>query len=75
MDEEDRADRARSALARDNDRLLSRLALAALLLGLLLFSGSVAMNVLRQGPTTFAPFGGMLLIAGWVAFAVDRLRR
>lgn len=62
------------ALARGNDRLLSRLALAALLLGLLLFSGSVAMNVLLQWPTTLAPLGGMLLIAGWIAYAIDRLR-
>src|SRR4249919_1525897 len=46
---------ALAALARDNDRLLPRLALAALLLGLLLFSGSVAMNVLMQWPTTLAP--------------------
>ena len=65
---------ALAALAHGGHRLVSRLALAALLLGLLLFSGSVAMNILLQWPTTLAPLGGMLLIAGWVAYAIDRLR-
>ena len=65
---------ALAALARDAERMLARIALIALLLGLLLFSGSVAMNVLLQWPTTLAPLGGMLLIAGWIAYAVDRLR-
>ena len=65
---------ALAGLARGSERLLSRLALAALLLGLLLFSGSVAMKVLLQWPATLAPPGGMLLIAGWVAYAIDRLR-
>jgi uncharacterized membrane protein YgdD (TMEM256/DUF423 family) len=45
-----------------------------LLLGLLLFSGSVATNILLQWPTTLAPLGGMLLVAGWIAYAIDRLR-
>ena len=66
---------ALAALARGNDRMLARLALAALLLGLLLFSGSVAMNVLLQWPTTLAPLGGMLLVAGWIAYAIASLRR
>jgi uncharacterized membrane protein YgdD (TMEM256/DUF423 family) len=65
---------ALAALARDAERMPARIALMALLLGLLLFSGSVAMNVLLQWPTTFAPFGGMLLVAGWVTYAIDRLR-
>ena len=65
---------ALAALARDAERLLARIALTSLLLGLLLFSMSVAMGVLLQWPTTLAPLGGMLLIAGWIAYAVDRLR-
>ena len=65
---------ALAALARDAERMLARIALAALLLGLLLFSASVAMSVLLQWPSTLAPLGGMLLIAGWIAYAVDRLR-
>ena len=66
---------ALAALAACARRTLARVALTMLLLGLLLFSGSVAANVLLQWPTTFAPLGGMLMIAGWVAYAVDRLRR
>jgi uncharacterized membrane protein YgdD (TMEM256/DUF423 family) len=66
---------ALAALAARARRTLARVALTMLLLGLLLFSGSVTANVLLQWPTTFAPLGGMLMIAGWVAYAVDRLRR
>ena len=66
---------ALAALALDADRVLARIALVALSLGLLLFSGSVAMNVLVHWPTTLAPLGGMLLISGWIAYAADRLRR
>ena len=66
---------ALAALARDAGRRLARIALGALLLGVLLFSGSLAMNVLLQWSTTLAPLGGILLIAGWIAYAIDCLRR
>jgi len=53
----------------------TRLALAMLYAGMLLFAGSLVLNVLAQWPTTLAPFGGILLIAGWLLYAVDALRR
>jgi uncharacterized membrane protein YgdD (TMEM256/DUF423 family) len=65
---------ALAALASDAERTLTRIALTALLLGLLTFSGSVAMSALLQWPATLAPLGGMLLIAGWIVYAIDRLR-
>lgn len=54
----------------------SRLALVGkltLLLGVLLFSGSLVAAVFLQAPTTLAPAGGMLLIAGWAILAIDFL--
>lgn len=56
-------------------RRLGRVALFALLLGMLLFCGSLAGNVLFGWTTAAAPFGGMLLIVGWLLLAVDFLRR
>ena len=54
-------------------RLLSALlALAMLLAGTLLFSGSLVGAVFAGLPTTLAPFGGGLLIAGWLLHATDR---
>ena len=52
-----------------------RMALYVLLLGVLLFSGSVAGGVLMGWPTTLAPAGGMAMIAGWLLFALASLRR
>lgn len=46
----------------------------ALQLGVLLFCGSLVGSVLLGWPATFAPAGGMLLIAGWVAWAIAALR-
>ena len=54
---------------------LGRVALALLYMGMLLFSGSLVFNVLAQWPTTLAPFGGTLLIAGWLVYAAEALRR
>ncbi|MFD0740357.1 DUF423 domain-containing protein [Lysobacter koreensis] len=54
---------------------MERIALLALLAGALLFSGSLVSNVLAQWPTTLAPTGGLLLIGGWVLWAVAALRR
>lgn len=63
------------ALAPTATRLLTRLALTMLYAGLLLFSGSLVFNALAQWPTTLAPLGGSLLIAGWLLYAVDAMRR
>lgn len=52
-----------------------RCALYVLLLGTLLFSGSLVGNVLMQWPTTLAPAGGMTLMGGWVLLALSALRR
>lgn len=61
-------------LAPSASRRLGRYALMALYAGVLMFCGSLVFNVLAQWPTTLAPVGGMLLIAGWLAFAVDLAR-
>lgn len=66
---------ALAALAPRATRLLGRVALAFLCLGVLLFSGSLAANVVAQWPTTLAPAGGSLLIAGWLLYAIDAARR
>jgi uncharacterized membrane protein YgdD (TMEM256/DUF423 family) len=66
---------ALAALAPSTTRTLGQLALLALLLGLLLFSGSLTASVLAQWPTTLAPMGGVLMIGGWLALAVDFIRR
>ncbi len=66
---------ALAALGRSSERLLARVALALLLLGTLLFSGSLAGNALAQWPTRLAPVGGTTLMLGWVLYALDALRR
>ncbi len=66
---------ALAALAPSTTRVLGQLALLALLLGLLLFSGSLAASVLARWPTTLAPMGGLLMIGGWLSLAVDFIRR
>ncbi|MDQ3288458.1 MAG: DUF423 domain-containing protein [Pseudomonadota bacterium] len=55
-------------------RRLARCAVLALAAGVLLFSGSLVMNVISQWPTTLAPAGGMLLIGGWLLWAADAVR-
>lgn len=52
-----------------------RAALYVLLLGVLLFSGSLAGGVLAGWSTRLAPAGGMALMAGWLLLAVAALRR
>lgn len=52
-----------------------RLALATLLVGVLLFSGSLTAGAIAHRPTTLAPVGGTLLMAGWLLLAIDCLRR
>ncbi len=54
---------------------VGRTALYVLLLGVLLFSGSVAGGALGLWPTSLAPAGGMALMAGWVLLALSALKR
>lgn len=65
---------ALASLAVATRRGLGRIALVALLAGTLLFAGSLAGAVLAGWPTRFAPAGGVLLMAGWLLLALDRLR-
>lgn len=51
------------------------LALVGLLLGTLLFAGSLAGGALLGWPTRLAPFGGTLLMASWLLLAIDAVRR
>lgn len=66
---------ALAALARGARRTLTAVALLSLLLGTLLFSGALVSRYLLQGPSMFAPWGGMLTILGWALYAIDALRR
>jgi len=54
---------------------LAATALGMLWLGVLLFCGSLAGNVLAHWPTRFAPAGGMLMIGGWLVYSIHLLRR
>jgi uncharacterized membrane protein YgdD (TMEM256/DUF423 family) len=56
-------------------RTLARIALVAMLLGVLCFSGSLAAAHFLGTPTSLAPFGGSLMILAWLVFAIDALRR
>jgi uncharacterized membrane protein YgdD (TMEM256/DUF423 family) len=56
-------------------RRLRVLALAGLLLGTLLFAGSLAGGALLGWPTRLAPLGGSVLILSWLLLAVDAVRR
>ena len=53
---------------------LARWSCRALLLGTLLFSGSLAGAALWHTPTALAPMGGTLLMLGWLLYAVASLR-
>lgn len=66
---------ALAALTPHARRQLGRIALAALLLGTLLFSGSLAAAVFFDTPTRLAPLGGSLMILAWLLYAADALRR
>ncbi|MFT3762586.1 MAG: DUF423 domain-containing protein [Pseudoxanthomonas sp.] len=66
---------ALAALAPATARRLGKLALGLLLLGVLLFSGSLALNALAGTGTRLAPVGGTVLILGWLLWAVDAVRR
>lgn len=66
---------ALAALPRQTPRRIGTIALAALLLGTLLFSGSLVGAHVWSLPTRLAPAGGMLMIGGWLLYALDAFRR
>lgn len=66
---------ALAALAAGTTRSLGRAGLSLLLLGTLLFSGSLVLGGLVQASTRFAPVGGLCLILGWLLWALDAMRR
>lgn len=57
------------------ERTLAKLALCVLLVGTLLFSGSLVGGALWHWSTRLAPAGGIAMMAGWVLFAVNAMRR
>jgi uncharacterized membrane protein YgdD (TMEM256/DUF423 family) len=66
---------ALAALGRGAAGAVSLPALWLLLAGTLLFSGSLACGHFCSTSTRLAPFGGTLLIVGWLAYAVAALAR
>lgn len=66
---------ALAALAPGTTRRMGKAALCLLLLGTLLFAGSLAAAVFAGLSTLLAPAGGMALMLGWVVWAVDAVRR
>ncbi|CAP52574.1 DUF423 domain-containing protein [Xanthomonas campestris pv. campestris] len=56
-------------------RALGRIGLYLLLLGTLLFAGSLVGGALLHWPTSLAPIGGVSLMLGWVVLAIGALRR
>ncbi|RZA37171.1 MAG: DUF423 domain-containing protein [Lysobacteraceae bacterium] len=66
---------ALAALAAGTARSLGKAGLYLLLIGTLLFSGSLALGALVQLSTKLAPMGGICLILGWLLWALDSIRR
>jgi uncharacterized membrane protein YgdD (TMEM256/DUF423 family) len=66
---------ALAALGRGTHRRLGRAGLFLLLLGTLLFSGSLVLNTLANVSSALAPVGGVAMIVGWLVWALDSLRR
>ncbi|MEO6519866.1 MAG: DUF423 domain-containing protein [Pseudoxanthomonas sp.] len=66
---------ALAALSAGTSRSLGRAGLYLLLLGTLLFSGSLALSALAQLGPKLAPVGGICLMLGWLLWAMDALRR
>ncbi|WP_372165547.1 DUF423 domain-containing protein [Xanthomonas euvesicatoria] len=64
-----------TVLGATETRALGRVGLYLLLLGTLLFAGSLVGGALLQRPTTLAPVGGVGLMLGWVVLAIGALRR
>jgi uncharacterized membrane protein YgdD (TMEM256/DUF423 family) len=65
---------ALAALAPRTTRRLGLLALAALLAGTLVFVASLVSARVLGVPTMAAPWGGGLMIGGWLLLACDYLR-
>ncbi|NOT89379.1 MAG: DUF423 domain-containing protein [Lysobacter sp.] len=66
---------ALAALSRQTPHRLGMAALSVLVIGVLLFSGSLVAAHFFAAPTRLAPLGGSLLILGWLLYAVDAFRR
>ncbi len=66
---------ALAALSAGTTRGLGRTALYLILLGTLLFSGSLVLNAFFGVATGLAPVGGISMICGWTLWAIDALRR
>ncbi len=66
---------ALAALSRQTPHRFGTTALWMLLIGVLLFSGSLVAAHFFATPTGLAPIGGSLLILGWLLYAADALRR
>ena len=66
---------ALAALSGQARRRVALYALVAMLAGALLFSGGLAVAHFTGVAARTAPFGGSLLIAAWLAWAVDALRK
>lgn len=66
---------ALAALAPSTTRRMGKAALGLLLLGTLLFAGSLVGGALFGLPTRLAPAGGIALMLGWVMWGVDAIRR
>ena len=66
---------ALAAMSPHTPRRIGTLALAMLLLGVLLFSGSLVAAHFFGVSTRLAPMGGSMIMLGWLLYAVDALRR
>ncbi|MCL1529152.1 DUF423 domain-containing protein [Xanthomonas nasturtii] len=64
-----------AVLGTTETRVIGRVGLYLLLLGTLLFAGSLVGGALLQWPTRLAPVGGVGLMLGWVVLAIAALRR
>lgn len=65
---------ALAALGRGPLTRLARAALVLLLAGSVLFAGALAWKSLAGGSSAAAPFGGGLVLVGWLVYAVAALR-
>jgi len=66
---------ALAVLGPTQQNTLGRLALYVLLIGTLLFSGSLVAGALWPLSTQLAPVGGTALRVGWLAYGLHALRR
>jgi len=66
---------ALAVLGPTQQNTLGRLALYVLLIGTLLFSGSLVAGALWKLSTQLAPIGGTALMVGWLAYGLNALKR